>query len=160
DRLVRLTETRQGHEPRVRGTISNGPYREWTADHSTIDAIGAWLNQTGTVVIAGEEPSRMAIAAVTPSLLTVVSAAPLKGGLFVDQVVNAGAAAQASSPGVIILSYGLWQERFGGVDAAIGRAVRVDGKPMVVVGVMPRSFAFPDRETRAWTPWMPPPVYN
>src|SRR5262249_53055427 len=60
----------------------------------------------------------------------------------------------------IILSYGLWQERFGGVDAAIGRAVRVDGKPMVVVGVMPRSFAFPDRETRAWTPWMPPPVYN
>src|SRR5437870_7320168 len=50
-RLVRLTETRQGHEPRVRGTMSNGPYREWTAEHSTIEAIGGLLTQTATVVI-------------------------------------------------------------------------------------------------------------
>ena len=41
DRLVRVTETRKGHEPRVRGTMSNGPYHTWAAEHSTIEAIGA-----------------------------------------------------------------------------------------------------------------------
>ena len=40
DRLVRVTETRKGHEPRVRGTMSNRPYHTWMADHSTIEAIG------------------------------------------------------------------------------------------------------------------------
>src|SRR2546430_17542150 len=53
DRLVRLTETRQRHEPRVRGTMSNGPYREWAAEHSTIDAIGGWLTRTATGALAG-----------------------------------------------------------------------------------------------------------
>ena len=160
DRLVRLTETRQRHEPRVRGTMSNGPYREWAAEHSTIEAIGGWLTRTATVVIAGGEPTRMPVAAVTPSLLDVVSAAPLRGRLFVDADAKTGVAPQTSSAGVIVLSYGLSQERFGGPDAAIGRVVRVDGKPMTVVGVMPKAFAFPDRETRAWTPWAPPPVYD
>src|SRR5207253_2871592 len=33
-----------------------------------------------------------------------------------------------------------------------------DGKAYTIVGVMPRAFAFPDRETRAWTAWSVPPV--
>jgi predicted permease len=159
DTLVRVTETRQGHEPRVRGTMSNGPYREWAAEHSTLDAIGGWLNQTATVAIAGGEPSRMPIAAITPSLLGVVRAAPLAGRPFVDDDARASAP-QSTTPGAILLSYGLWQERFGGANDAIGRVVHLDGRPMTVVGVMPRGFAFPDRETRAWTPWLPQPVFN
>src|SRR5437868_258237 len=142
--------------PRSRATSArNGPYREWAAEHSTIEAIGGWLTRTATVVIAGGEPTRMPVAAVTPSLLHVVSAAPLRGRLFVDADAKTGVAPQTSSAGVIVLSYGLSQERFGGPDAAIGRVVRVDGKPMTVVGVMPKAFAFPDRETRAWTPLAP-----
>ena len=51
-----------------------------------------------------------------------------------------------------MLSHGLWQERFGGRPDVLGRSLRVDGKPFRVVAVMPRAFAFPDGDTRAWTP--------
>jgi putative ABC transport system permease protein len=53
---------------------------------------------------------------------------------------------------VAIISYGLWQEWFGGGDDAIGSVVRIDEQPVTIVGIMPRDFAFPDRETRAWLP--------
>src|SRR6185369_12235606 len=54
--------------------------------------------------------------------------------------------------------YSLWQERFGGNAASVGQVVRLDDKPFTIVGVMPREFAFPDRETRAWTAWRVSPV--
>jgi putative ABC transport system permease protein len=154
DRLVRVTEARQGHEPRVRGTMSNGPYRTWMEEHSTIDALGGWLNApSSTMAIDGGEPSPVPFAAITPSLLTVLDARPFIGRAFVDDDVPAD-----GSKRVVLLSYGLWQERFGGMDSAVGRVIHVDGKPVTVVGVMPKTFAFPDWETRAWRPWVPPPV--
>jgi hypothetical protein len=58
-----------------------------------------------------------------------------------------------ASNDVIILSYGVWQAWFGGREDAVGNIVRIGGKPLTVIGVMPKAFAFPDRETRAWTPW-------
>lgn len=157
DRLIRVTETRTGHEPRVRGTMSNGPYLAWSARHSTIEVIGGWLNASSTVAIAGGEPSRVQLARVTPSLLRVLEARAFRGRLFVDDDAGPTGGDQGATK-VIILSYGLWQERLGGQDEAVGRLVHVDGKPSTVVGVMPKDFAFPDRETRAWTPWAPPPV--
>ena len=45
---------------------------------------------------------------------------------------------------VAIISYGLWQEWFGGGDDAIGSVVRIDEQPVTIVGIMPRDFAFPD----------------
>jgi putative ABC transport system permease protein len=155
DRLVRLTESRKGREPRVKGTIANGPYHSWTADHSTIDALGGWLRQTAsTLTIGTGEPAQIQTTAVTPSLFGVLRARPLAGRLFVD----GDASTTPAASGFMILSYGLWQERFGGAEDAIGRAVRLGGRPVTIVGVMPKEFVFPDRETRAWTPWVPPTV--
>jgi predicted permease len=91
---------------------------------------------------------------VTPSLFRVLKVPPLAGRLFLDD----DAPPVPSNARVVILSYGLWQERFGGAADAIGRIVQLGGKPLTVVGVMPKTFAFPDPETRAWTPWLPPPV--
>src|SRR5438552_5624989 len=76
DRLVRLTETRTGHEPRVRGTMSNGPYNAWDAEHSVVDALAGWLNSQATLLVGNGEPSRIQIARVTPSLFTVLKARP------------------------------------------------------------------------------------
>ena len=42
-----------------------------------------------------------------------------------------------------VLSFGFWQRRFGGDPDVIGRAIQLDGEPVVVVGVMPESFTFP-----------------
>jgi len=154
DRLVRITETHEGRGARVRGTLSNGPYYTWAAEHSTIEAIGGWLNvPSSTIVIGNGEPMQLQTAAVTPSLFTVLKARPHRGRLFVDDDV-----ATLRTTRSIILSYGLWQEGFGGAEDAVGRVVQVDGKAVTVLGVMAKEFAFPNRETRAWTPWLPPAV--
>jgi putative ABC transport system permease protein len=55
-------------------------------------------------------------------------------------------------PHVIIISHALWHDWFGGRDDAIGTVMRLDDLPVTVIGVMPRGFAFPDAETRAWLP--------
>ena len=157
DRLVRITETRQGKDPRVRGTMSNGPFHTWTAEHSTIEAIAGWISQPPVMLSAGSgEPTQVQILGVTPSLFTVLRARPLVGRLFVDD--DADKSGATTPGGVVILSYGLWQEQFGGQPEAVGRVVQLNGKPFTVVGVMPKAFVFPDRDTRAWRAWVPPPV--
>src|SRR5207237_2480570 len=77
---------------------------------------------------------------------------PLIGRLFRD---GEGARGQ---PSLVILSYGLWQERFGGRPEIVDHLVQFDDKPYTIVGVMPREFVFPDREARAWTAWSVPAV--
>jgi putative ABC transport system permease protein len=155
DRLVRVAESRQGHNPRIRGTITNGTYLAWRARPETIEEIGGWRSVQTTAIAGAGEPTRLGIAAVTPSIFTVLKATPLRGRLLVDADAPDGGSASSD---VIVLSYGLWQERFGGRDEAIGTVMQVSGKPATIVGVMPRDFAFPTRETRAWTPWAVPTV--
>jgi predicted permease len=56
------------------------------------------------------------------------------------------------SAGSIVLSYGLWQRRFGGRSDVVGTTVSVREVPHTVVGVMPRGFAFPSRDAQFWLP--------
>ena len=150
DRLVRVSESRKGHEPRVRGTITNGTYIAWHAQPSTIEEIGGWTTGPSTATVGNSpDAARIQTASVTPSLFTVLRVRPLRGRLFVEDDAVPGGNFVAKD--VIILSYGLWQEWFGGRDDAIGSVVRIGARPLAVVGVMPKDFAFPDRETRAWT---------
>src|SRR5580704_17126564 len=151
DRLLRVTETRQGRTGRVVGTVSNGTFLAWRDHPSTIEDLGGWLTQTATLTGAGD-PVRLSMIPTTPSLFRILSVRPLIGRLFRE---SEGARGQ---PNLVILSYGLWRERFGGRPEIVGHLVQLDDQPYTVIGVMPREFAFPDRETRAWTAWSVPPV--
>jgi putative ABC transport system permease protein len=156
ERLVRISESRKGHTPRVRGTVTNGTYVAWHSQPATIEDLGGWRIVPTTVVVGNGEPSRIQLAAVTPSIFTVLRATPLRGRLLIDDDGRPGGSFVSTD--VIVLSHGFWQERFGGRDDAIGSTLRVGGKPLTVVGVVPESFAFPDRRTRGWTPWAIPSV--
>jgi len=151
DELVRITETRQGRTGRVAGTVSNGTFLAWRSDRSTVEDLGGWLTQTATLTGAGD-PVRVPIIPTTPSLFAMLRVRPLLGRLFVE------GEGDRDKPGVVILSYGLWQERFGGRTDIVGRPLQFDDKPSTIVGVMPRGFVFPDREARAWTAWSVSPV--
>jgi predicted permease len=150
ERLVRVTETRQGRTGRVPGTVTNATFLAWREGPS-IEDVGGWRTLTSTLTGVGD-PVRVSIISTTPSLFPILKVRPLIGRLFRD---GEGARGQ---PGVVILSYGLWQERFGGRPEIIGEVVRLNDTPHTVVGVMPREFAFPDREARAWTPYDIPQV--
>jgi putative ABC transport system permease protein len=151
DHLVRVTETRQGRTGRVVGTLSNGTFLAWRDHPSTIEDLGGWLTQTVTLTGAGD-PVRLSMIPTTPSLFRILRVRPLVGRLFRE---SEGARGQ---PDLVILSYGLWQERFGGRPEIVGHLIQLDDKPYAVIGVMPRAFAFPDREARVWTAWSVPPV--
>jgi putative ABC transport system permease protein len=63
DRLMRVTETRDGRIGRVRGTMMNGTYVAWADRPETVDALTGWMRQTRTLTVSGcarssEPPSR------------------------------------------------------------------------------------------------------
>ena len=59
---------------------------------------------------------------------------------------------QPSAPATVVLSWGLWNRRFGGDPSVLGQSIHLDGKSYVVLGVMPSWFAFPAHATQLWTP--------
>ncbi len=86
----------------------------------------------------GAEPQRVNVDRVNVSLFSTLGVQPSLGRAFT---------AEEDQPGrlVAILSYGLWQRRFGADPNVLGRTVTLDRKNYLVVGVMPSSFAFPIR---------------
>ena len=58
-----------------------------------------------------------------------------------------------SAEPVVVLSYSMWQQYFGGQADVLGRSLAVDGKPSTIVGVMPQAFQFPDAQTLFWLPY-------
>ena len=104
--------------------------------------------QSGSATLGGPEgePERVAGAAVTANLFDVLRVRPVAGRTFTAEEDR------PQAPAMVILSYGLWQSRFGGDPGVVGRAIPVNGVSRSVVGVMPASFAYPSNATRLWLP--------
>src|SRR4029079_17297372 len=130
--------------------FTNAAYFAWQNRASTIEDLAAWSQATVTLSGAGE-PDRIRIVQNTASLFRVLGIRPLAGSVFdvKDEV---------DKPSVVVLSEGLWRQRFGADPHAIGRIVRLDNAPYTIVGVLPDEAAFPDRRTRAWVPFRVHPV--
>ncbi|HET6725723.1 MAG TPA: ABC transporter permease [Gammaproteobacteria bacterium] len=85
----------------------------------------------------------------------VISSASLFHVLGVQPLLGRTFAAENTHPGsdqVVVISYGLWRASFGASQDAIGQSIKIDGDVYRVIGVMPRNFAFPDREAVLWMP--------
>src|SRR5688572_22539430 len=98
------------------------------------------LNFTGS-----GEPERLTSAGVTGNYFQALGVAPALGRTF--QLENEKPALNQ----VTVLSYALWQKRFGGDPAIIGKTLILDGKPSEVIGVMPQDFTFP-ATAELWVP--------
>lgn len=93
---------------------------------------------------------------VTTSLFSMLGVRPLLGRTFTE------AEGQAGSPLVVMLSERLWRESFHADPGIVGQVVKISGQPRTVVGVMPRSFRFPeelgpDLAKGVWLPLQPTP---
>jgi predicted permease len=150
-RLVRIYETRQGSTRRIRPVMTNASYVEWRNAPATLDALGAWAPSEVTLTDGGTV-ERVQRANVTPSLFPMLRATPVIGRTFLPGEEEDG------RPPIIVLSYGLWQQRFGGRRDVVGQTLKLNSTTYTVIGVMPADFAFPDRVTRAWTPFRIDPV--
>jgi len=129
--------------PRVEASPLN--YVDWQKQVQAFESLAAYVNAYVNLT-GGGTPERLQSAMVTPNLFQTLGVDPLIGRWFVTPDGSPGRTA------VAILSYGLWQRRFGGNRGIVGQAIRLDGEPYVVVGVMPRGFQFPREGTQIWTP--------
>jgi predicted permease len=98
-----------------------------------------------TLTLTGDDrPERILGARVTHGIFAALGAQPLLGRVFLPEDDRIGA-----EP-LVILSYGLWQRRFGSDAGVIGRTIELDEGRHTVVGVMPREFYFPSHEHHYW----------
>ncbi|HEX6202124.1 MAG TPA: ABC transporter permease [Thermoanaerobaculia bacterium] len=120
-------------------------YADWRQQAESFAAMAAFSRRNLALNAAGSEPERISGAAVAESFFRVFAVEPALGRGFT---------AEEDRPGgdpVIVLGHDLWQRRFGGDPAVLGRTVTVDGAARRVAGVMPAGFAFPS-EVEAWVP--------
>jgi len=102
---------------------------------------------TGGVTLSGRgEPEQVRVTRATTTLASVLNVSPSLGRWFTREEGEPGAAQ------VAVLSHGLWQRRFGGERAVIGRQVVLNGAPTEIIGVMPADYAFPDPRIDMWLP--------
>src|SRR6185503_10347864 len=124
--------------------LSNLTYHAWR-DSRTVEQFAAYRFQQYTIALPAS-PTRVAGAAVTPSLFALVGQTPALGRFFSDDEAREGANA------VAVLSDRGWRQHFNADPAVVGRGLLVDGKPYQIVGVARPGFYFPDRDALMWTP--------
>lgn len=83
---------------------------------------------------------------VTPEFFSLVRTAPAVGRAFDEADMVTG------NDRKVILSYGMWQQLFGGREDAIGKTLRMDGRSYTVTGVMPEGFQFMNPKNQLWMP--------
>ncbi|HLL74216.1 MAG TPA: ABC transporter permease, partial [Pyrinomonadaceae bacterium] len=85
----------------------------------------------------GEEPEQLRGIYATADLFPMLGARPLHGRVYTREEDSAGAKR------TVVLSYSLWQRRFGGDPSIVGQDLQLGRAPATVVGVMPKEFRFP-----------------
>jgi predicted permease len=142
DRLVTVYE-KESHYSRLE--LSPPNYRDWKAQSKSFEAFGAYSSLSAN--LAGEGvPERLTGSVVTAEVLPLIGIKPVIGRWFTEEEDRHGAA------GTVIVSYSLWQARFGGNASVLGKKVILDDEPCTVIGVMPAGFAFPSRQDDVWLP--------
>jgi putative ABC transport system permease protein len=108
----------------------------------TFESLAAF--EDGEFALTGSgEPEVVPGAVVTFNYFNVLGREPLLGRTFTSQEDTPG------HNNVAILSYALWQRRFGGNSNIVGKSINLDSNPTTVVGIMPPDFSFPDPAERA-----------
>jgi len=106
----------------------------------------ALYNTRGVTLNGSGDAQRILAMVSTPSLLRLLQVHPARGRTFTDEEGEVGKTDKA------VLTYASWQQWFGGQDSAIGQTIRLNGRPFVVIGVLPKDFVFLNPDVKVWTP--------
>ena len=147
ERIVRVWETRprMGESSEEVAAFSMDHFRAWRESTDVFESIAVYQDRSFNLT-GGSEPLRVEAQAVSPSLFSLLGAEPLRGRSFSSEEKTPG------TDRVALLSYGLWQRVFGGDETIVGRSIHLDGEAYDVVGIMPRSFRFPNPAVELWVP--------
>jgi len=108
-------------------------FLDWTMRSHVFADAGAYATAR-FVFTGGEQPVSLMGLVTTSGVFSTLGVQPVLGRPLVPDDDEVGA------PPVAVMSHGLWQRRFGGDPAIVGREVKLDGVSYTIVGVMPRGF--------------------
>ena len=117
----------------------------WREELRTVREIGAFRTLERNMITADGQAEPVEVAEISPSAFALTRVRPLLGRTLVEADARDGA------PPVAVIGHQLWQRRFAGDSAVVGRTVRLGTTYATVVGVMPEDFAFPIAQS-LWVP--------
>jgi len=141
ENLVILSERSQVLEGM---SISYPNFTDWRDQNQVFEHIAVYRRQSYNLTGAGD-PEYLLGAMVSHSLFPALRVEPLMGRTFTEEEDKPG------GDQVVVLTYGLWQRRFGSDPNILGQTLTLNSKPYAVIGVMPSGFLFPSR-AELWVP--------
>jgi predicted permease len=136
--LVQVSEVHGGKAGR---RVSGLNLRDWRDRNRSFRAMAGYAGFPANIA-GGSAPVRTRATLVTEDFFATLAIQPSLGRIFLpaEQTDN-----------LAVLSHGLWEKSFGGDARVLGRVIRMDGRAVTVIGVMPAGFDFPEK-TGLWLP--------
>jgi putative ABC transport system permease protein len=144
ERIVYVDGTNPNLGIRDGGATSVPDFSDWRKQSSSFEQLAAYI-AGGTVLVTNGEPERVRGTSVTEDFFPLFRTAPLKGRLVQANEFKEG------DDFVAIVSYALWQRRFGANDNVTGSKIQVGNSSVTIIGVMPPGFDYPS-QTEIWFP--------
>ncbi len=146
DRLYHLFETTPQKEFNQR-EFSYPDYVDYQ-NNQVLEGLAAYGGQ-GAILSGNGEPERVFAPVASANFFSVLGVEPILGRTFQPGEDKPGA------PRVVVLTYGMWQRRFGGDSGVLGKSLKINGDDYTVIGVLPASFQFAMRASDMWRPYQP-----
>jgi predicted permease len=151
DRLVMIYEHSRDPESNAQGfnytPVAPADYLDWRAQTHGFEDIAAWYyfppNLTGE---HGELPEVVQAGGGSWNLFPLLGVNAALGRTFTESE-------DRPDGDVVLLTWSLFERRFGGDTSIVGRQIHLNGKPYAVIGVLPKWFTYPDAEVQLWVPY-------
>jgi putative ABC transport system permease protein len=145
ERLVWIASVRPDNP---RAPFSLPEFMDYRSQARTLSGLAAYANWSAS--LAGDGVTeRLQGARMSANAFAVLGISPAAGRLLSESDDRADA------PQVAILGYRFWQRRYGGTADAVGKIVRINSEPFVIVGVLPAQFPLPLRDIDVVTALVP-----
>jgi putative ABC transport system permease protein len=158
NRLVAVWEV-AARRPGRMNVVAPANYMRWRERAASFDAMAAFADTRANLTGSGD-PEELVVQNVTTDFFPILGVSPIVGRTFT--------AAETTDPkaDAVVLGYALWQRRFGGDPAIVGRTIQLNGAAVPVVGVMPPDVALTLKNSLAgkpadlWRAWMLPAAWR
>ena len=141
DRLVFLNETSKAMDEI---SVSYPNFTDWRNQNHVFENIGVYNRDSYNLTGVGDA-ERIITAQMSADLFAALRVQPALGRLFTNDEDKPG-----GTP-VVLLSYPLWQRRFGGQASILNQQLMLNNKSYTVIGIMPETYQFPSR-VEMWVP--------
>ena len=130
ERLAIVWENRESDPPNPQNSINVGNFFDWKEQNHVFEDMAAFFDVNFNLIGQGE-PEEIPAEIATTNLFSVLRVKPIQGRTFVPDDGKDGA------PRVVLISYDLWQRRFGGDASVVGRKVTLNDEPTEIIGILP-----------------------